>query len=238
MKTNRPGGVSLTRAALAACGFRPGDRILDAGCGFGATVDLIDSFGGILGVGLDKDVSRLAQARDTGREQATGRFAAAALPRLPFRPGSFQGIFCECVLSLVPEKADCLAAFWDVLGPNGTLVLADLVLPEETGVGWNSKAAGDAGPAGAGAPVTCLDGALTLPALTAAMEQAGFKITAVEDHTRKLREMACEMVFEHGSLDRFWQVLTGTDCPEGLSGACRAGSLKPGYAMVTATKGE
>jgi len=199
--------------------------ILDAGCGLGATVDLVRRSDGIRAVGLDMDFSRLVSGQGLNR----GRAVAATLPLLPFRPESFQGIFCECVLSLVPEKGRCLEAFFRALAPEGSLILADIVLP---GCG------GQEVPSGQSHPATCLDGALTLAALTAEVERAGFCITGVEDHTRLLREMACEMVFEYGSLDRFWQVLTGTDFPQGQAGACRTGILKPGYVMVMATKGE
>lgn len=150
---------------------------------------------------------------------------------MPFRPESFHGIFCECVLSLVPDKEGCLEGFYRALVPGGRLVLADLVLPRSAG-----GLCGDGLAAGAGSPATCLDGALTRGDLSAAIEAAGFHITRMADHTRHLKEMACEMVFKHGSLDRFWQELTGTDFHSGLAGHCRAGRLHPGYVMIIAEK--
>ena len=224
----------MTRTALSACRFIPGDLILDAGCGFGATVGLINRSSGIRAVGLDMDVSRLAQARDADGEKTKGRAVAGVLPMMPFRPGCFQGIFCECVLSLIPEKARCLEEFYTALAPGGILVLADLVLPEG---GLTLGACTDSGCRN-NRPASCLDGALTPAALRAEVKGARFKIIKVEDHTRLLRQMACEMVFEHGSLDRFWQTLTGTQFPTGLARACRAGTLKPGYTLVMAIKEE
>ena len=111
-----------------------------------------------------------------------------------------------------------------MLTPGGRLVITDLVLP------------GDIAPDAAGPFVTCLDGALTRHALVKAIENAGFKVIGTEDHTRLLKQMACEMVFEHGSLDAFWQSLTGDVINSGLAGLCRRGKLKPEYWMLIAKK--
>ncbi len=220
LKTNRPGGLELTRRAAAACRLDKGGLVLDAGCGFGATVRWLRQEAGLAAVGVDACPDRLGE----GRKEGTFPAAAAALEALPFGPAVFDAVFCECVLSLVPDKALCLARFFELLKPGGWLLVTDLVLP------------GHGAPGGAGPFMTCLDGALTLPALTGAMERAGFKEICTQDHTRLLKQMACEMVFEHGSLAAFWQSLTGDVINSGLAGLCRKGELKPEYWMLIARK--
>ena len=225
MRTNRPGGLDLTRKAAESCGFEPGEKVLDAGCGFGATVRFLIREKGVQAVGVDAGSLRLVQGQEEGGFSAV----AAALEALPFRPGVFDGIFCECVLSLMPDKNACLEAFFRLLKPGGRLVLADLVLPDPAHPAHMV-------PPACNPPVTCLDGAMTLEALAMAVEKAGFEIFCREDHTPLLKQMACEMVFEHGSMDAFWQHLTCDVINTGLAGACRQGKLKPGYAMIIARR--
>ena len=118
-------------------------------------------------------------------------------------------------------------------------MLADLVLPDDLLPGHNlpnRNLPGHAAPPAWNQAVTCLDGATTLDALAMAVEKAGFEILCREDHTPLLKQMACEMVFEHGSMDAFWQHLTCDVINTGLAGACRQGKLKPGYAMIIARR--
>lgn len=220
LKTNRPGGLELTRKAVSACKLVKGCQVLDAGCGFGTTVQFLWQEAGLHAVGVDACPDRLGQGRNARDFPA----AAALLEALPFGPAVFDAVFCECVLSLVPDKELCLKNFFELLKPEGRLVITDLVLP------------GDITPDAAGPFVTCLDGALTLHALVQAVENAGFKVICTEEHTRLLKQMACEMVFEHGSLDAFWQSLTGDVINRGLAGRCRRGKLKPEYWMLIAKK--
>lgn len=220
LKINRPGGLELTRKAVSACNLVKGCRVLDAGCGFGVTVKFLRQVAGLHAVGVDACPERLGQ----GRKARSFPAAAATLEALPFGAAVFDAVFCECVLSLVPDKALCLKNFFELLTPGGRLVITDLVLP------------GDIASNGAGPFLTCLDGALTLYALVQAIENAGFKVICTEEHTRLLKQMACEMVFEHGSLDAFWQSLTGDVINSGLAGLCRRGKVKPEYWMLIANK--
>jgi len=221
IETHRPGGLTLTRAALDYCSLAPGVRVLDAGCGYGATCTFLHEDAGFKVFGMDASEERIsrATARPTGWDGLR-----AKLPRLPFAPASFGAIFCECVLSLVPDKPGCLATFFELLQPKGHLVITDLYIPGAAPAALNPS------------PLTCLDGALNKTDLTQIIEQAGFKIRIWEDHTPLLKQMACEMVFKHGSLENFWKTLTGDVLHCGLGSRCRAGELKPGYCLIVADK--
>nr|WP_320190400.1 methyltransferase domain-containing protein [uncultured Desulfobacter sp.] len=221
IETHRPGGLTLTRAALGHCSLAPGDRVLDAGCGYGATCTFLSEETGFKVFGMDASAERIRRA--TGGSKAWSGIRAR-LPRLPFVPAAFRGIFCECVLSLVPDKRICLDNFFELLQPGGHLVLTDLYLPGAAPEVLTSP------------PVSCLDGALNKTDLTQLIEQAGFKIRIWEDHTPLLKQMACEMVFKHGSLENFWKTLTGDVFHCGLGSRCRAGELKPGYCLIVADK--
>ena len=72
-QTLRPGGLHLTARAVDFCGFAPGDRILDAGCGYGVTGRYLSDEYGIRVVGIDISIDR---AVDRNRRHGTGRPAA------------------------------------------------------------------------------------------------------------------------------------------------------------------
>lgn len=178
----RPGGLMLTRRAVDVCGFSPGHRILDVGCGSGMTLaDLARSFG-IRAAGCDPDPELLDRA--AGR---SGRsLVRSGLPRLPFVSGSWDGIFCECVLSLFRYRKDCLTELHRLLAPNGRLIITDLYIRQ-----W-PMASGDRDDC---RPRTCLDGAIPLIRMLRALEETGFQIDMVEDHSALLSQLGTAGVF-------------------------------------------
>ena len=118
-----PGGLESTRQLLAASGLRPGSRLLDAGCGLGASarvaaaefgleVDAVDASAGV--------VSRAA-ARDAGGVC----WATADLLALPFGDATFDAVLAECVLSTLPRGAG-LAELRRVTRRGGRLVVSDV----------------------------------------------------------------------------------------------------------------
>jgi arsenite methyltransferase len=228
----RPGGLALTRRAVDVCRFDRDDNILDAGCGYGMTGQYLFEEHGIRAVETDITADRIMDSclNNPGSKIPGPWFVRSRIPAFPFRPESFTGIFCECVLSLIPDKAACLNEFFRLLKKNGKLVLTDLYIPE----GSDTREPGPA--ADEKEPFSCLDGALTLTALTRAIETAGLTLILMEDHTRYLRQMAGQMVFEYGSLENFWKRLPVKFCSGSVSRACRAGHLKPGYVMMIAQK--
>lgn len=232
--TLRPGGLTLTESAVDICGFDHTHLVLDAGCGCGTTTRHLWERYQIRSMGTDLE---LKLPWDAALENPGGNrffrpgFAQSRLPDLPFKSRVFNGIFCECVFSLIPDKLTCLAEFFRVLKTNGKLVLTDLYIPE-------LFAAKIAPMRGLHPPTSCIDGALTMMDLIGIIESAGFKIDIIEDHTRLLKQLAGQMVFEHGSLNNFWEKVTGSICDNSLSQACRTGVLRPGYCMIIAGKYE
>jgi len=112
----RPGGLALTGQLLEGCAFAPGDRVLDLGCGAGATVRHLRERG-LEGWGLDRDRAALA---------GPGPFLWARAERLPFAAGSLDGVLMECSLSVMDDPERVLEQCRRVLRPGGRLGLADL----------------------------------------------------------------------------------------------------------------
>ncbi len=234
--TLRPGGLTLTESAVDVCGFDHTHFVLDAGCGCGTTTRhlwekyQIRSMGTDISPDISTDMKWAGKKADPFSRGTGPGLARSRLPALPFKSRVFNGIFCECVLSLIPDKQTCLAEFFRLLKTNGKLVITDLYIPQL----FENRIA----PMRNIQPTSCIDGALTLMDLIRLIEGAGFKVDIIEDHTRLLKQMAGQMVFEHGSLNNFWDKVTGSICDNSLSRACKNGTLRPGYCMIIAGKYE
>ena len=125
----RPGGVELTRRALAWCAsgglLAPGGLVLDLGSGAGATLRLLTQMG-YRAVGLDKHAE--AGLPVDAAPSADVRIVRADLERPPLAADSCDCIVCECVLSLLHNPLATLRAARRALRPGGLLVTSDLML--------------------------------------------------------------------------------------------------------------
>lgn len=107
---------------------RPGNRILDVGCGEGlAEVSLSRlQLSQIRLAGVDLVVSKVEQAR---REAASHNqrvlLAAGDAVRLPFRDGAFDSTFCVAVLQHLTEVESAVAELARVTRPHGRIVAVE-----------------------------------------------------------------------------------------------------------------
>ena len=101
---------------------RPGERILDCGCGMGFYLRAMRSLQAARYYGLDGDVQALAFAR----EALTGKgilLVRGDVLRLPFADGSMDKVLLTEVLEHLPDDRQGLAEIRRVLRPGGTLAL-------------------------------------------------------------------------------------------------------------------
>jgi SAM-dependent methyltransferase len=189
----RPGGLALTDRALALLPFAAGSRLLDCGCGAGATLSRLCT-AGFRPVGLDLSAALVAEAGC----RVPGRVLRAKAGRLPFAAAAFEGAFCECVLSALADPEAALAELARVLVHGGYLVVSDLYL--QAGV----PGSGGSGPG-------CAAGALPREMVEARFVRHGFVPVVFEDHTNHLMDLTCRLVFELGSARQVWAVLTGRE---------------------------
>ncbi len=216
----RPGGLFLTDRALDLCRFPPQSRLLDLGCGLGATMRHMRAAHDHNIVGLDLSFQMLSKA---GADFPEGIFIQAAADAVPLSAECMEGIFGECVMSLMPDPACVLAECCRILRPKGKLVLTDLYVrhPQMKNQFSNSTS------------VSCLTGARGQSELSQMIIDAGFEIVHWEDHTDLLTQLAVNMIFSEGSMDWFWDLIGGGG--HNRQDICRS---KPGYFLMIACKRE
>ena len=218
-ETIRPGGLVLTEKALAACGFGVQDRVLDLGCGCGATAWLMRSAHGLRSVGLDASALLLGEGRGLHDDLPLVRGGAE---RLPFGDCCFSGVFCECLLSLFDDPRPVLAECWRVLGFGGYLAVTDLYL-REPGFLVGSGGAGGC----------CVFGARGREDGLDLIRESGFEVFLWEDHSGYLKELAARLVFAGCSLSEFWP---GRCAGGGAGIQASVGQARPGYYLLLARK--
>ncbi len=175
----RPGGFEITSKALSFCSFKKGSRIIDLGCGSGATVDFLTSEG-FEAYGIDND---------TKKTRPQINLINGSAEKIPFPESSVDGVFMECSFTLMNDQRAVLNECYRVLKPGGRLVISSLY------------ARGD--------PAYIKDGFGHIDRkedIVLKIENNGFDIELFEDHSGHLPAMWGQMIFERG-LDSLYNSL-------------------------------
>lgn len=118
----------MLTAKLERLGLKPGDWVLDLGCGEGRHSHGIHVLGGINVVGLDLHEPSLAKARagldmlPRQGEAAVTAFLKGDAYRLPFADGAFDAVICSEVLEHLDRYEAALGEIERVLKPGGRFV--------------------------------------------------------------------------------------------------------------------
>ncbi|AOR37544.1 SAM-dependent methyltransferase [Streptomyces fodineus] len=111
-------------AAVSDLGLRPGDRVLDAGCGTGRALPSLRTAVGPSGVVLGADLTpaMLKAAVRAGRHR-DGRLVLADVAALPLRSGSLDAVFAAGLIAHLPRPEENLRELARVARPGGMLAL-------------------------------------------------------------------------------------------------------------------
>ncbi|GHB28230.1 methyltransferase [Streptomyces viridiviolaceus] len=111
-------------AAVAELGLRPGDHVLDAGCGTGRALPPLRAAVGPSGtvVGADLTPAMLQAAVRAGRDR-DGRLLLADVAALPLRSRSLDAVFAAGLVAHLPDPAGNLRELARVVRPGGVLAL-------------------------------------------------------------------------------------------------------------------
>ena len=118
---------------LALVNLRPGDVVLDVGCGDGLDALLAAKRVGPEGrvVGIDLTSEMVRKARDTARQARAKNvtFQDGVAEKLPFPDESFDVVIANSVINhLCFDKTAALTEIYRVLRPGGALGVADVVI--------------------------------------------------------------------------------------------------------------
>lgn len=208
----RPGGLQLTRRLMELVDVT-GRTVVDAGCGTGVSLSLLREGGAGKLYGIDLQMGLLREAHERGIVTA-----CASMEHLPLADNCCDLLLCECAWNLSNRQAS-LEEFRRVLTPEGWLVISDIFSRSGKTAQW---------------PVSCcFANAAPLAVTRELVTDAGFSIEALEDHTILLKQTAAEFVFQYGSLEGFWERVTGNR--ESARAACSAGhATLPGLFLLLA----
>ncbi len=111
---------------------KPGDRVLDAGCGCGFDTFIAASMTGISGsaVGIDitPEMLEIAKSASGSFQAGNVEFREGSIEQLPFKDRCFDLVLSNGVLNLIPDKQRAFKEIARVLRPEGSLLAADLLV--------------------------------------------------------------------------------------------------------------
>ena len=117
------------RRVMMNVGLRPGMKVADFGCGFGAMTRMLAEIVGPSGsvTGIDEDQAQLLRAGRLWEQSPLANVlfwkANACATCLP--PDSFDFVYCRFLLSHVPDPEGCLREMLRVLKPGGIVVVEE-----------------------------------------------------------------------------------------------------------------
>jgi arsenite methyltransferase len=217
----RPGGLALTDRALALCRLPAGARVLDVGCGPGATAEHLIAQHRLNAFGLDASAVLTQSGRHRNPElpllQAMGEC-------LPVCDDSLDAILSECSLSLVTDIDQALAEFRRALKPGGYLVVSDVYARNPGGMAALRRLPFE----------SCVRGAMLRDEMVERLRAHGFEITEWQDHSDALKQFAAQLIWTHGSLTQFW--CRATSSANSVDIQQVIAQSQPGYFLLVAQK--
>jgi arsenite methyltransferase len=173
----------------AFASLRPGEVVVDLGCGGGLDVFLAAAKVGPTGkaIGIDMTPEMIELAKKNSSKSADGKpvgnveFHLATIDRMPLTDASVDCVISNCVINLAPDKEAVFREIARVLRPGGRLAASDIALkrplPEEIAKDVMAY-------------VGCIAGAILVDDYRRGLEAAGFAHVEVVDGKADLNAYA------------------------------------------------
>jgi arsenite methyltransferase len=160
----------------ATANLRPGEVVVDLGCGGGLDVFLAAKKVGPTGraIGIDMTPQMLELARQNARTAGAtnAEFHHATIDKLPLPDASVDCVISNCVINLAPDKPAVFREVFRVLKAGGRLAVSDIALkkPLPAEIGQDLMAY-----------VGCIAGAVPVEDYRRQLHEAGFAAVEVID---------------------------------------------------------
>jgi arsenite methyltransferase len=160
----------------ATANLKPGEVVVDLGCGGGLDVLLAAKKVGPTGkaVGIDMTPTMLELARRNAAKAgaANAEFHHATIDKLPLPDASADCVISNCVINLAPDKKAVFREVARVLKPGGRLAVSDIALKQPL----PPEVAGDLM-----AYIGCIAGAISFEEYRRGLTEAGFAHAEIID---------------------------------------------------------
>jgi len=204
MTVFRPGGYELTKKAAESVSLH--GKVLDIGCGLGASLEYLAGELGIEPHGVEL-------SEETVRKAGKSYIVCADACALPFADESFDACMLECVLSITDDPEKAIDEAYRVLKKGGALIISTLTC---------------------GGDKLVDRGRLSLEILGELLTAKGFEIKLISDENSLLRSFAAKLIFEYGSFAAYAEAARAELGSCALD--CSMPAKGTGYGLLTAIK--
>jgi arsenite methyltransferase len=162
----------------AFASLRPGETVVDLGCGGGLDVFLaarrVGESGRAIGIDMTDEMLELARRNaakgDRGQPFTNVEFHKATIDCLPLAAGSVDCVISNCVINLAPDKHAVFREIARVLKRGGRVAISDIALKRALPAELSADLM---------AYVGCISGAISLDEYRQGLREAGFEAVDV-----------------------------------------------------------
>src|SRR6202165_5252723 len=138
--------LDITEKTMRRMDLRPGERILDLGCGSGGATRLLarmvgkgpQSFGQVVGVDISDEMVR--QARSASKEFDNVMFVTGSAAQIPWEENFFDKVLSVESFYYYPDQERALAELFRVMAPQGRMfILINLYKDNPYSLQWVDK---------------------------------------------------------------------------------------------------
>jgi SAM-dependent methyltransferase len=169
----------------AMASLRPGETVVDLGCGGGLDVFLaaqqVGPTGRAIGIDMTPEMIERARANAASGNYSNVAFHLATIDRMPLADRSVDCVISNCVINLAPDKSAVFREIFRVLRPGGRLAVSDIALKQPLP---------DAIRDSVNAYVGCIAGAEMIDDYVRHLRDAGFSDVVVQDSGADLNAYA------------------------------------------------
>lgn len=169
----------------ATANLRPGETVVDLGCGGGLDVFLaaakVGPTGKAIGIDMTPDMIERAKKNATKQGVTNVEFHLSTIDRMPLPDASVDCIISNCVINLAPDKQAVFRDMFRVLKPGGRVAVSDIALKQPLPDEISQDIL---------AYVGCIAGATMIEVYEQQLRQAGFKEVQIVDTKKDLNAYA------------------------------------------------